>query len=64
MNDKFIILDVFEITSIVPINFTERALRHLYVDKLNLKDKDWILQPGGILDYENDRDNSISSIKD
>lgn len=52
MNNKFIVLDVSEITSFVPINFTERALKYLYIDKFDPKDKNWTLLSGGVLDYE------------
>jgi len=42
---------VYERINLMPINFTERALKYLYVDKLNPKSKIWVLLPGGILDY-------------
>jgi len=51
MKNKFIGWEVSEITSIIPINFTERALKYLYVDKFDPKDKNWVLLPGGTLDY-------------
>jgi hypothetical protein len=42
---------ISERVDLMPINFTERALKYLYVDKLDPKDKFWILLPGGVVDY-------------
>ena len=53
MNKNFVVgWIVYEQTNLMPINFTERALKYLYIDKLDPKDKSWVLRPGGILDYE------------
>ena len=47
MNDK-IGWTIYEQTNLMPINFTERALKYLYIDKLDPKSKIWVLLPGGI----------------
>ena len=53
MNKNFVVgWIVYEQASLMPINFTERALKYLYVDKLDPKDKNWTLLSGEILDYE------------
>ncbi len=55
MNKNFIVGWIaYEQVNLVPINFTERALKYLYVDKLDPESKIWILRPGRILDYESD----------
>lgn len=52
MNKNFVVgWIVYEQTNLMPINFTERALKYLYIDKLDPEAKNWVLRPGGILDY-------------
>ena len=53
MNKNFVVgWIVYEQTNLMPINFTERALKYLYVDKFDLEGKTWVLLPGGVLNYE------------
>ena len=53
MNKNFVVgWIVYEQASLMPINFTERALKYLYIDKLDPEDKNWTLLSGGVLDYE------------
>ena len=58
MKNNKISWEVYETISFVPCNFTEKTLRYLYVNKLNLENVDWQLLPGGILDLK-ERENKI-----